>query len=113
MAEPTSRRDQVEDDLEEKLVDILKPEVTAAAPTPPAEDDEQPAKPAASTDKDFFQALGGWGALLDIGLPWIAFLVAYAVTDHKLQQSLIIAIGIAAVIAVVRLVRRQQLRNVG
>ena len=29
-------------------------------------------------DKDFFHALGGWGALLDIGLPWIAFLVVYA-----------------------------------
>lgn len=73
---------------------------------------EEPQKPAKTTDKDFFHALGGWGALLDIGLPWIAFLVAYAVTDHKLQLSLIIAVGIAAVLAVVRLVRRQPLRNV-
>jgi hypothetical protein len=110
MAEPTSRRDQVEENLEEKLVEILKPEVEAAATMPPA--GEESGKPARSTDKDFFHALGGWGALLDIGLPWIAFLVAYAVTDHKLQLSLIIAVGIAAVIAVVRLVRRQQLRNI-
>ncbi|RZT26302.1 uncharacterized protein DUF3159 [Kribbella sp. VKM Ac-2569] len=73
---------------------------------------EEPQKAPKSTDRDFFHALGGWGALLDIGLPWIAFLVAYAVTDHKLQLSLIIAVGIAAVLAVVRLVRRQPLRNV-
>ena len=107
MAEPTSRRDQVEDDLQEKLVEILQPEVEAAATQ--AAHEEQPPK---STDKDFFHALGGWGALLDIGLPWIAFLVAYAVTDHKLQLSLIIAVGLAAVLAVVRLIRRQALRNV-
>jgi hypothetical protein len=103
MAEPTSRRDQVEDDLQEKLVEILKPEVEAAATQEP---------PPKSTDKDFFHALGGWGALLDIGLPWIAFLVAYAATDHKLQLSLIIAVALAAVLAVVRLIRRQPLRNV-
>src|SRR6478735_8631913 len=107
MAEPTSRRDQVEEDLQEKLVEILQPEVEAAATQ--AAHEEQPPK---STDKDFFHALGGWGALLDIGLPWIAFLVAYAVTDHKLQLSLIIAVGLAAVLAVVRLIRRQALRNV-
>ncbi|MDX2968839.1 DUF3159 domain-containing protein [Kribbella solani] len=119
MAEPTSRRDQVEDDLQEKLVEILQPEVEAAATQlaagqPAAEEPAaaEPAKPAPSSDKDFFQALGGWGALLDIGLPWIAFLVAYAATDHKLQQSLLIAVGIAALIAVVRLVRKQPLRNV-
>jgi hypothetical protein len=107
MAEPTSRRDQVDESLQEKLVEILQPEIEAAATEPPAD-----SKPAQTTDKDFFHALGGWGALLDIGLPWIAFLVAYAATDHKLQLSLIIAVGIAAVIAVVRLIRRQQLRNV-
>jgi hypothetical protein len=109
MGEPTSRRDQVEEDLEEKLGDILQPEVAAAATAPPA---EEPAKPKPSSDKDFFHALGGWGALLDIGLPWIAFLVVYAVTDHKLQLSLVIAIGCAAAIAVLRLFRKQALRNV-
>lgn len=109
MAEPSSRRDQVEENLEEKLVEILKPEVEAAATEPPSDETK---KPAASSDKDFFQALGGWGALLDIGLPWIAFLVVYAVTDHDLQLSLIIAIGSAAAIAVLRLIRRQPLRNV-
>lgn len=113
MVEPTPRRDStdrnVEDNLEEKLVEILQPEVEAAATTPSADEPRQPPR---SSDKDFFHALGGWGALLDIGLPWIAFLVVYAATGHKLQLSLIIAIGCAAAIALVRLVRRQPLRNV-
>lgn len=112
MAEPTSRRDQVEENLEEKLVEILQPEVEAAATTPPADDDPAPQTPAQTTDKDFFHALGGWGALLDIGLPWIAFLIVYAATDHNLQTALIVSIGCAAAIAVLRLIRRQQLRNV-
>ena len=99
MAEPTSRRDQVEEDLEEKLVDILKPEVEAAATTPPADEAEEPAKPAQTTDKDFFHALGGWGALLDIGLPWIAFLIVYAASDHDLRLALIVAVGGGAAVA--------------
>jgi hypothetical protein len=109
MAEPTSRRDQVEENLDEKLVEILQPEVEAAATVPPAEDAE---KPAQTTDKDFFHALGGWGALLDIGLPWIAFLVVYAATDHNLRVALIVAVGCAAAVAVLRLLRKQPLRNV-
>jgi hypothetical protein len=109
MAEPTSRRDKVEENLEEKLVEILKPEVEAAATTPPA---EEPAKPAPSTDKDFFHALGGWGALLDIGLPWIAFLIVYAATDHNLRVALIVAVACGAAVALLRLIRRQPLRNV-
>jgi Protein of unknown function (DUF3159) len=113
MAEPGSRRDHVEEDLEEKLVEILQPEVEAAATTPPAEDHaEERAKPPQTTDKDFFHALGGWGALLDIGLPWIAFLIVYAVTDHNLRTALIVAVGCAAAVAVLRLIRRQPLRNV-
>jgi Protein of unknown function (DUF3159) len=63
-------------------------------------------------DRDFFHALGGWGALLDIGLPWIAFLVVYNVSGHDLRLSLLISIGIAAVVTVLRLARRQPLRNV-
>ncbi len=117
MAEPTSRRDQVEEDLEEKLVDILQPEVEAAATTPPAEtttpaEGEKPEKPAQTTDKDFFHALGGWGALLDIGLPWIAFLIVYAASDHDLRLALIVAVACGAAVALLRLVRKQPLRNV-
>jgi Protein of unknown function (DUF3159) len=66
----------------------------------------------ASTDKDFFRALGGWGALLDIGLPWIAFLIVYAVSDHDLRLSLIVAVASAAAVALLRLARKQPLRNI-
>jgi hypothetical protein len=119
MAEPTSRRDQVEENLEEKLVDILRPELEAAeselSDQPVADEetpDDEPVKHAPSTDKDFFQALGGWGALLDIGLPWIAFLIVYAATDHNLRVALIVAVACGAAVALLRLIRRQPLRNV-
>ncbi|GAA1567541.1 hypothetical protein GCM10009789_21220 [Kribbella sancticallisti] len=132
MAEPTQgsgRDQQVDDDLNEKLVEILRPEFEAAATTPPADattsasssaddtapDDEGAAKPAAkpaTTDKDFFHALGGWGALLDIGLPWIAFLIVYGASDHDLRLALIVAVASGAAVALLRLVRRQPLRNV-
>ncbi|MFG1623544.1 DUF3159 domain-containing protein [Kribbella sp. NPDC049227] len=125
MAEPQSgsqsRRDQVEENLEEKLVEILRPELDAAEheltadqqPAPePEQPAEEPAKPAQTTDKDFFHALGGWGALLDIGLPWIAFLIVYGATDHNLRLALIVAVGSGALVAVLRLIRKQPLRNV-
>jgi hypothetical protein len=111
MAEPTSRREQVEEDLEEKLVEILKPEVEAAESVLTGDEETKPQKPA-TTDKDFFHALGGWGALLDIGLPWIAFLIVYAATDHNLRVALLVAVASGAAVAVLRLLRRQPLRNV-
>jgi hypothetical protein len=112
MAEPQgTHRDQLDEDLNEKLVDILKPEFEAAGTVPPAED-EAPAKPEATTDKDFFQALGGWGALLDVGLPWIAFMIVYAVSDHDLKLALIVAVACGGAVALLRLLRKQPLRNV-
>jgi uncharacterized protein DUF3159 len=121
MAEP--RRDQVDDDqqaesglrrkldehLDEQLVEILRPEVEAAEAELTSDEEK---KKSPSSDKDFFHALGGWGALLDIGLPWIAFLIVYAASDHNLRLALMVAIGGAAAIAVLRLIRRQPLRNV-
>ncbi|WP_020389993.1 DUF3159 domain-containing protein [Kribbella catacumbae] len=124
MAEPQgTHRDQLDEDLNEKLVEILKPEVEAAGTVPPADDstaesteaqsaEDGPAKPEATTDKDFFHALGGWGALLDIGLPWIAFMIVYAASDHNLKLALIVAVACGAAVALLRLVRKQPLRNV-
>jgi Protein of unknown function (DUF3159) len=63
------------------------------------------------SDRDFFHALGGWGALLDIGLPWIAFLVVYWVTDN-LSLALGVAVAAAVLVAALRLWRRQPLRNI-
>ncbi|MFC5268399.1 DUF3159 domain-containing protein [Kribbella qitaiheensis] len=149
MADQTqgSRRDQLDEDLNEKLVEILKPEFEAAEAMGPeadvssstgdgsphtsgpatsdaaasgaaaetaadeAESAKTDAKPA-TTDKDFFQALGGWGALLDIGLPWIAFLIVYGASDHNLKLALLVAVVSGAAVALLRLVRRQPLRNV-
>jgi hypothetical protein len=128
MADPAqgSRGDQhqqLDENLEEKLVEILRPEFEAAESMATGSDDPAPATDAvadepvvekrpATTDKDFFHALGGWGALLDIGLPWIAFLIVYAATDHNLRTALIVAIACGAAVALLRLVRRQPLRNV-
>jgi hypothetical protein len=59
------------------------------------------------------QQLGGWaGMLMDIGLPWIAFTLVYAFSDHDLKLALIVAISAAAVVGIFRLIRRQQLGNV-
>ncbi|GAA1515205.1 DUF3159 domain-containing protein [Kribbella lupini] len=98
---------------DEELVEILRPELEAAEAelTDDKPDGTTTDRPR-TTDKDFFQALGGWGALLDIGLPWIAFLIVYGVTDHDLKLALIVAIACGAAVAVLRLVRKQPLRNV-
>ncbi len=98
---------------DEELVEILRPELEAAEAelTDGKQDDSTEDRPK-TTDKDFFQALGGWGALLDIGLPWIAFLIVYGVTDHDLKLALIVAIACGAAVALLRLVRKQPLRNV-
>jgi hypothetical protein len=131
MAEPTSRRDEVGDDqqaesgvrrhldehLDEQLVEMLRPEVEAAESMLTGDDgkDEdkktEPGKPQ-TTDKDFFHALGGWGALLDIGLPWIAFLIVYAASDHDLTLALIVAVACGAAVALLRVIRKEPLRNV-
>ena len=128
-----SRRDQLDEDLNEKLVEILKPEfeaaeamgsedpspidgsTSAAGAAPDVADEAEPAKPdakPATTDKDFFHALGGWGALLDIGLPWIAFLVVYGASDHNLKLALLVAVVSGGAVALLRLIRKQPLRNV-
>ena len=126
-------RQQLDDDLGEKLVEILGPEIEAAESmgaesmgdsqvTDGATDqttaaDDSAREPNASvrpatTDKDFFHALGGWGALLDIGLPWIAFLIVYAASDHDLKLALTVAVASAAAVALLRLLRKQPLRNI-
>jgi hypothetical protein len=127
MADPHgTQRDQLDEDLNEKLVEILKPEFEAAGTVPPHTDgpsagtaesqsqspEGEAAKPSATTDKDFFRALGGWGALLDIGLPWIAFMIVYAASDHDLKLALIVAVACGGAVALLRLVRKQPLRNV-
>lgn len=112
MADP---HQQAGPDQDRGLEDVLRlSDVEKAAAERIVEDavaeESGPARPA-TTDRDFFHALGGWGALLDIGLPWIAFLVVYWVTDD-LSLSLGVAVAAAVLVAALRIWRRQPLRNI-
>jgi hypothetical protein len=57
-------------------------------------------------------ALGGWAGVIDSGLPFVVFTIAYLVTDRNLEVTLYAALGTAAVLALLRLVRRQSLQQV-
>jgi hypothetical protein len=115
MAEADSSRAAAPD--EQKLEDVLRLSEVEKAVAEQIVDDavadknaDEETKPTTS-DRDFFHALGGWGALLDIGLPWIAFLVVYWVTDN-LSLALGVAVAAAVLVAALRLWRREPLRNI-
>ena len=57
-------------------------------------------------------ALGGWAGVIDSGLPFLVFTVAYLVTDRDLETTLYASVGTAAILAVLRLMRRQSLQQV-
>ena len=58
------------------------------------------------------KALGGWAGIVDSGLPFMVFTIAYLATDRNLQVTLYAAIATAAILAVLRLARRQSLQQV-
>lgn len=58
------------------------------------------------------RALGGWAGVIDSGLPFMVFTIAFLVTDRNLQVTLYAALGTAAILALVRLARRQSLQQV-
>ena len=58
------------------------------------------------------KALGGWAGVIDSGLPFMVFTIAYLATDRNLQVTLYAALGTAAILALLRLVRRQTLQQV-
>lgn len=58
------------------------------------------------------KALGGWAGVIDSGLPFIVFTVAYLATNRNLQVTLYAALGTAAILALLRLARRQSLQQV-
>ena len=57
-------------------------------------------------------ALGGWAGVIDSGLPFAVFTIAYLVTDRDLETTLYASVGTAAVLAILRLVRRQSVQQV-
>jgi hypothetical protein len=77
---------------------------------PTSEETAPPSKPA--EEFSLLKAFGGWGGLLDAGLPGIAFVATYTLSGHDLRLALIVAIGMGALLAVVRLVRKDPLQNI-
>jgi hypothetical protein len=57
-------------------------------------------------------ALGGWSGVIDSGLPFVVFTVAYLVTERNLETSIYASVGTALVLALLRLIRMQSLQQV-
>ena len=66
----------------------------------------------ATTEQLMANAIGGWRGLVDSSVPGAVFLVVYLVNGNKLSQAVWAAVAAGAVIAVLRLVRRQSLQQV-
>jgi Protein of unknown function (DUF3159) len=66
----------------------------------------------AAGEFSLIRAFGGWGGLLDAGVPGLAFVLVYTAFDHDLRLALITALALGAVFAVVRVLRRDPLQNV-
>lgn len=75
---------------------------------------ERAGRPAEENEDAFslLRVFGGWGGLLDAGLPGLAFVAAFTLSGQQLRPALMVAIGVGVVFAVVRLVRRDPLQNV-
>lgn len=58
------------------------------------------------------KALGGWAGVIDSGLPFLVFTIVYLATDRNLQVTLYAALGTAAILALLRLARKQSLQQV-
>lgn len=65
-----------------------------------------------SADELIQQAVGGWRGVVDSALPSLVFLIAYLVTGQRLTPAIWSAIAAAIVVAVVRLVRHESLRQI-
>jgi hypothetical protein len=75
-------------------------------------DADGPDQPEAQEGFSLVRAFGGWGGLLDAGIPGVAFVIAYTAFDQNLRLALIIALSVGAALAVTRLARRDPLQNV-
>ena len=66
----------------------------------------------ATTEQLMANAIGGWRGVIDSSLPGAVFLIVYLVNGNKLSQAVWAAVAAGAIIAVLRLVRRQSLQQV-
>lgn len=56
--------------------------------------------------------LDTWGGFLDAGLPSLVFVCVYTFAGHRLAAALLIAVGVAVALAVVRLLRKDKVSSV-
>jgi hypothetical protein len=66
----------------------------------------------ATTEQLMANAIGGWRGLIDSSLPGAVFLIVYVVDGNVLTTAVWAAVAAGALIAVLRLVRRQSLQQV-
>ncbi|MBI1376438.1 MAG: DUF3159 domain-containing protein [Frankiales bacterium] len=66
----------------------------------------------ATTEQLMADAIGGWRGLVDSSVPGALFLVVYVLDGNVLGPALWAAVGSGAVLAVLRLVRRESLQQV-
>jgi hypothetical protein len=59
---------------------------------------------------DLLEAMGGTRGVAESGVPGLAFVTAYTISGQDLEASLWVAIAFAAVLTVLRLVRRETLQ---
>lgn len=84
-----------------------------AAPTLVAVSSSAPITIAQVSDEpSLMDALGGRRGLLDSALPALTFVVTYLATGQQLGVALAAAVSVGAVVAVIRLIRRDSLRHV-
>lgn len=85
------------------------------APSAPAATGAHTEDRSEGAERDGFsllKAFGGWGALLDAGLPGVAFVVTYTAFGQNLRLALLVAIALGGLFAVIRLWRKDPLQNV-
>lgn len=58
------------------------------------------------------RAIGGWRGMVDSGLPTVVFITVYVIASRQLTPAIIAAVAVGAVLAIYRLIRRQDLRQV-
>ena len=58
------------------------------------------------------RALGGWRGSVETALPTVVFVAVWSVTDHDVRVAAYAAVGVAVVLAAVRLAQRSSLQHV-
>ncbi|MBM6403989.1 DUF3159 domain-containing protein [Phycicoccus sp. CSK15P-2] len=57
-------------------------------------------------------ALGGWRGSVETALPTVVFVAWWTISDHDVTAAAVAAVGVAVVLAVVRVVQRSSLQHV-